>query len=91
MKSKVLFVASTTESNSHGPLALYSGRVSSHPGDALVAVSLLTPLFVAALAMLFGQLIQQGTDGSRSLPSTNTDSRKRKRIGGMERGQYDEK
>ncbi len=82
-------VVSTTESSSPGPLAPSSGEASSHPGDALAAGLLLICLFAAALLIPFERLIPQEHDGNRSLPSTNTGSQKRKKLGGTERGQYD--
>ena len=82
-------VVSTTENNSPGLPVPSSGEVSSHPGDALAAGLLLICLFAAALLIPFERLIPQEHDGNRSLPSTNTDSQKRKKLGGTERGQYD--
>ena len=88
-RSKAPSVASTTESSSPGPLALSSGEASNHPGDALAAGLLLICLFAAALLIPFERLIPQERDGNRSSRSTSTDSRKKKRLGGTEKGQYD--
>ena len=82
-------VDSTTESSSPGLPAPSSGEVSSHPGDALVAGLLLICLFAAALLIPFERLIPQERDGNKFSPSTSTDSQKRRKLGGTERGQYD--
>ncbi len=85
-KSRVLSVASTTENSSHGPRAPSNGEVSNHPGDALVVGLLLICLFAAALLTPFERLIPQERDGNRSSPSTSTDSLKKRKPGGTEKG-----
>lgn len=81
-KSRVLSVASSTESSSPGPLAPSSGVASSHPGDALAAGLLLILLFVVALATPLGRLTQQEPGGNKPSLSTSTDSQKKRKTGG---------
>lgn len=88
-KFKVLSVASSTESSSPGLPAPFSGEVSNHPGGELAGGLLLICLFAAALLIPFERLIPQERDGNKSLPSTSTGSRGKKRAGGTARGQYD--
>ena len=83
-------VGYSTETSCPGPLAPLCGVASSLPGDELVAGSLLILLFAGALLIPFERLIPQEQNGSKSLPSTNTDSLQKKNSGGTERGQYDE-
>ncbi len=63
-----------------------NGEVSNHPGDALVVGLLLICLFAAALLTPFERLIPQERDGNRSSPSTSTDSLKKRKPGGTEKG-----
>ena len=82
---------STIETNSPGLPALFNGKESSPPGDALVAGLLLICLFAAALLIPFERLMPQESGGSKSSPSINTGSQRKKSFGGTERGQCDEK
>ena len=90
MKCRVLSVGCSTERNSPGPAAPYSGVASSRRGDALVVGLLLIFLFAAALLTPFERLIPQERNGSKSSRSTSTGSRQKKSSGGTERGPYDE-
>ena len=91
MRSSDLSVVCSTETNSPGPLAPFSGAVSSRPGDVLVAGSLLILLFAGALLIPFERWIPQEHDGKESSPSTSTGSARKRRPGGTEGGRYDEK
>ena len=91
MRSSDLSVVCSTETNSPGPLAPFNGAVSSRPGDVLVAGSLLILLFAGALLIPFERLIPQERDGKKSSRSTTIASQRKKKSGGTERGQYEEK
>ena len=82
---------STIEMNSPGLPALFNGKESSPPGDALVAGLLLICLFAAALLIPFERLIPQERDGSKSSRSTSTGSLPKKKLGGTAKEQYEEK
>ena len=90
MKLWVQSVASSTVPNYPGLPVHSVGRENSRPGDALVAGLLLISLFAAALLIPFERLIPQERDGSKSSRSTSTGSLPKKRLGGTERGQYEE-
>ena len=81
-KSRVLFVASTTESSFPGPLAPSSGAASNRPGDALAGGLLLIFLFVVALATPLKGLTRQEPDGNKSSLSTSTGLQPKKKTGG---------
>ena len=90
-KCRVLSVGCLTERSSPGPAAPSNGAASNPPGDALVAGLLLILLFAVALLTPFERLIPQERSGSKSSRSTSTGSRQRRRSGGTEKEQYDEK
>ena len=66
-RCRVLSVGCSTERNFPGLHALFSGRESSPPGDALVAGLLLILLFAGALLIPFERLIPQERDGKQVL------------------------
>ena len=84
-------VASSTVPSYPGLPVHSVGRENNRPGDALVAGLLLISLFAAALLIPFERLIPQERDGSKSSRSTSTGSLPKKKLGGMARGQYEEK
>lgn len=90
-RSPVRSVGYSTETNSPGLRAPFNGAVSNLAGDELVAGLLLIFLFVVALVTPFERLIPQERSGSKSSRSTSTDSQKRRRNGGTEKGRYDGK
>ena len=89
-RSAVLSVDSSTETNYPGPVAHWHGVASNLHGDALGVGLLLILLFAGALLIPFERLIPQEHDGKELSPSTSTGSRQKRRLGGTERGQYDE-
>ena len=88
--SMVLSVDSLTGKNFPGPRAPCNGEASSHPGDALVVGLLLILLFAGALLIPFERLMPQEQNGNKSLPSINTDSLPKKKLGGTEGGRCEE-
>ena len=85
-----LYAGCSTEMNSPGPHAHLAGRENSRPGDASAAGLLLICLFAAALLIPFERLIPQERNGNKSSPSTSTGSPQKRKLGGTERGQYEE-
>ena len=71
-RCRVLSAGSSTERSYPGPLAHFSGRENSHPGDALVVGLLLILLFAGALLIPFERLIPQERNGKKSSRSTST-------------------
>ena len=91
MKYKAQSADSSTETNFPGLPAPLHGEASNLLGGELVAGSLLILLFAGALLIPFERLMPQEESGSKSSPSTNTDLRRKKKTGGTEGGQYEEK
>jgi len=90
-RSSDLSVACSTETSFHGPAVPSNGAASSHPGDVSVVGLLLIYLFAGALLIPFERLIPPERDGKKLSPSSTSGSLPRRKSGGTERGQYDEK
>jgi len=90
-KSKAQFADSSTETSFPGLPAPLHGEASNLLGGELVAGLLLILLFAGALLIPFERLMPQEESGSKSSPSTSTGSPQKKKTGGTEGGQHEEK